>query len=142
VPRIYERVYAAISAKLDEGSPVKRALFKLAVDVGWARFQREQGRGGWKLSFLLWPLLNKLVAQKILDRLAAIAHRVSGGAALAADISRMFVGLGLSVVQGYGLTETSPIVTGNHLENNFPDSVGPAVARRAGEAGRAGCGCW
>jgi long-chain acyl-CoA synthetase len=52
---------------------------------------------------------------------------VSGGAALAPEISRMFVGLGLPVVQGYGLTETSPIVTGNHLENNFPDSVGQAL---------------
>jgi len=128
VPRIYERVYAAISAKLDEGSPIKRALFKLAVDVGWARFLREQGRGGWKLSFLLWPLLNKLVAQKILNRLGGrLRTAVSGGAALAPDISRMFVGLGLPVVQGYGLTETSPIVTGNHLENNFPDSVGQPI---------------
>ncbi len=139
VPRIYERVYAAISAKLDEGSPVKRALFKLAVEVGWARFLREQGRGGWKLSFLLWPLLNKLVAQKILDRLGGrLRTAVSGGAALAADISRMFVGLGLSVVQGYGLTETSPIVTGNHLENNFPDSVGQplrGVQVKLGEQG-------
>ena len=39
----------------------------------------------------------------------------------------MFVGLGLPVVQGYGLTETSPIVAGNHLENNFPDSVGKPI---------------
>jgi long-chain acyl-CoA synthetase len=128
VPRIYERVYAAIHAKLKEGSPVKRLLFNLAVEVGWARFLREQGRGGWKLSFLLWPLLQKLVAQKILDRLGGrLRTAVSGGAALAPEISRMFVGLGLPVVQGYGLTETSPIVAGNYLENNFPDSVGQPI---------------
>ncbi|MDO8311551.1 MAG: long-chain fatty acid--CoA ligase [Sideroxyarcus sp.] len=128
VPRIYERVYAAISAKLQEGSPLKRKLFKLAVDTGWARFLHEQGRGGWQLSFLLWPILNKLVAQKILNRLGGrLRTAVSGGAALAPDISRMFVGLGLPVVQGYGLTETSPIVTGNKLENNFPDSVGQPI---------------
>lgn len=128
VPRIYERVYAAISAKLEEGSPLKRRLFKLAVDVGWDRFLREQGRGNWKPSFLLWPLLQKLVAQKILDRLGGrLRTAVSGGAALDADISRMFVGLGLGVVQGYGLTETSPIVTGNKLDNNFPDSVGQPI---------------
>jgi long-chain acyl-CoA synthetase len=128
VPRIYERVYAAIHAKLEEGSPVKRLLFNLAVEVGWARFLREQGRGGWKLSFLLWPLLQKLVAQKILDRLGGrLRTAVSGGAALAPEISRMFVGLGLPVVQGYGLTETSPIVAGNYLENNFPDSVGQPI---------------
>lgn len=128
VPRIYERVYAAISAKLEEGSPLKRKLFKLTVDVGWDRFLREQGRGEWKISFLLWPLLKKLVAQKILDRLGGrLRTAVSGGAALAPDISRMFVSFGLPVVQGYGLTETSPIVTGNHLENNFPDSVGQPI---------------
>ncbi len=128
VPRIYERVYAAISAKLEEGSPLKRKLFKLAVDTGWARFLQEQGRGGWKLSFLLWPLLKKLVAQKILDRLGGrLRTAVSGGAALAPEISRMFVGLGLPVVQGYGLTETSPIISGNHLENNYPDSVGQPI---------------
>ena len=125
VPRIYERVYAAIRAKLAEGSPVKRMLFNLAVEVGWAQFLRAQGRGGWKPSLLLWPLLQKLVAQKILDRLGGrVRTAISGGAALAPEISRMFVGLGLPVVQGYGLTETSPIVSGNHLENNFPDSVG------------------
>jgi long-chain acyl-CoA synthetase len=128
VPRIYERVYAAINAKLKEGSPLKRMLFNLAVEVGWARFLREQGRGGWKLSFLLWPLLQKLVAQKILDRLGGrLRTAVSGGAALAPEISRMFVGLGLPVVQGYGLTETSPIISGNKLENNYPDSVGQPI---------------
>jgi long-chain acyl-CoA synthetase len=128
VPRIYERVYAAISAKLAEGSPLKRMLFDLAVEVGWARFLHGQGRGGWKLSFLLWPLLQKLVAQKILARLGGrVRTAVSGGAALAPDISRVFVGLGLPVLQGYGLTETSPIVSGNKLASNYPDSVGQAI---------------
>ncbi|MDD2700662.1 MAG: long-chain fatty acid--CoA ligase [Sideroxydans sp.] len=125
VPRIYERIYSAISAKLEEGPALRKKLFHLAVEVGWKRFEREQGRGGWKLSMLLWPILNKLVAGKILARLGGrLRTAVTGGAALDADISRMFVGLGLPVVQGYGLTETSPIVTGNHLDNNFPDSVG------------------
>ena len=68
------------------------------------------------------------MARKILDRLGGrLRTAVSGGAALPADISRMFVGLGLPVVQGYGLTETSPIVTGNHLDSNFPDSVGQPI---------------
>jgi long-chain acyl-CoA synthetase len=128
VPRIYERIYSAISAKLEEGPALRKKLFHLAVEVGWARFEREQGRGDWKLSMLLWPILNKLVASKILARLGGrLRTAVTGGAALDADISRMFVGLGLPVVQGFGLTETSPIVTGNHLENNFPDSVGQPI---------------
>jgi long-chain acyl-CoA synthetase len=128
VPRIYERIYAAIRTKLDEGSPLKRKLFHLAVETGWARFEYAQGRGPWKASFLLWPLLQKLVAQKILDRLGGrLRTAISGGAALAPEISRVFVGLGLPVVQGYGLTETSPVISGNHLENNFPDSVGQPI---------------
>jgi long-chain acyl-CoA synthetase len=128
VPRIYERVYGAIKIKLEEGSPLKRMLFHLAVETGWARFEHEQGRGPWKVSFLLWPILQKLVAKKILDKLGGrMRVAISGGAALAPDISRVFVGLGLPVVQGYGLTETSPVITGNHLENNFPDSVGQPI---------------
>ena len=128
VPRIYERIYSAIRTKLDEGLPLKRKLFHLAVETGWARFEYAQGRASWKASFLLWPLLQKLVAQKILDRLGGrLRVAISGGAALSPEISRVFVGLGLPVVQGYGLTETSPVVTGNRLDNNFPDSVGQPI---------------
>ncbi|WP_435627106.1 AMP-dependent synthetase/ligase [Candidatus Ferrigenium straubiae] len=139
VPRIYERMYAAIRASLDEGSSLRRKLFHLAVETGWARFEREQGRGPWKPSFLLWPLLQKLVAQKVLDRLGGrLRVAVSGGAALAPEISRVFVGLGLPVVQGYGLTETSPVISGNRPENNYPDSVGQPIRDvqvRLGEQG-------
>jgi len=128
VPRIYERIYAALHAKLDEGPAIRKKLFLLAVEVGWARFLRDQGRGGWKLSFLLWPILKKLVAQKLMDRLGGrLRTAVSGGAALTAEISHTFVGLGLPVVQGFGMTETSPIATGNKLDNNFPDSVGQPI---------------
>ncbi|MCR4297184.1 MAG: long-chain fatty acid--CoA ligase [Gallionella sp.] len=128
VPRIYERMYATLRAKLDEGSPLKRKLFRLAVETGWARFEREQGRGSWKPTFLLWPLLQKLVAQKILDKLGGrLRVAVSGGAALAPEISRVFIGMGLPVVQGYGLTETGPVISGNRLENNYPDSVGQPI---------------
>lgn len=139
VPRIYERIYAAIRTKLDEGSAPKRKLFHLAVETGWARFEYGQGRGPWKTSFLLWPLLRKLVAQKILDRMGGrLRVAISGGAALAPEISRMFVGLGLPVVQGYGLTETSPVIAGNRPASNFPDSVGqpiPGIQVRLGEQG-------
>lgn len=128
VPRIYERVYGAIKVKLDEGSALKRTLFNLTVETGWSRFLHEQGRGTWKASFLLWPILQKLVAQKVLDKLGGhMRVAISGGAALPQEVSQVFVALGLPVVQGYGLTETSPVISGNHLENNFPDSVGQPI---------------
>ena len=128
VPRIYERVYAAIRSKLEEGSPLKRKLFELSVNVGWHRFENEQGRAAWHPKLLLWPLLKRLVADKILAKLGGnLRVAISGGAALAPDISRVFIGLGLPIVQGYGLTETSPVISGNKLENNFPDSVGQPI---------------
>lgn len=128
VPRIYERIYSAIRTKLDEGSPLRKKLFYLAVSVGWARFLHQQGRGPWKPGFLLWPLLDKLVARKLLARLGGrLRTAVSGGAALSPDVSRVFVGLGLPVVQGYGLTETSPVISGNHPDNNFPETVGQSI---------------
>src|ERR1019366_954124 len=52
VPRIYERILVAINTKLDEGSPIRKRLFDLAVHVGWARFLYQQGRGGWKPAFI------------------------------------------------------------------------------------------
>ncbi|HTD90193.1 MAG TPA: long-chain fatty acid--CoA ligase, partial [Burkholderiales bacterium] len=128
VPRIYERIWSAIRAKLDEGSPLKKKLFLLAVDVGYARFEHAQGRGPWKLSFLLWPLLHALVAGKVLARLGGrMRAAMSGGAAMPPEISRVFIGLGLPVVQGYGLTETSPIACANSPSDNLPASVGKSV---------------
>ncbi|HEU0220342.1 MAG TPA: long-chain fatty acid--CoA ligase [Gallionella sp.] len=128
VPRIYERVYGAVRTRLEESSPLQRKLFNFTVEVGWARFLHRQGRGAWQTSFLLWPLLQKLVAQKVLDHLGGrLRVALSGGAALSPEISQVFIGLGLPVIQGYGLTETSPVISGNHPENNFPDSVGQPI---------------
>ncbi|MEK7875933.1 MAG: AMP-binding protein, partial [Pseudomonadota bacterium] len=128
VPRIYERVYAAIKAKLDEGPPLRKRLFQLAVDVGWARFEHAQGRGGWTPGFLLWPVLKALVASKIMARLGGkLQTAFAGGAALSPDISRVFIGLGLPVIQGYGLTETSPVACANSLHDNLPASVGKPI---------------
>jgi long-chain acyl-CoA synthetase len=125
VPRIYERVYNKIQAGLAEKSPIATRLFNLAVDTGWKRFLHRQGRGGWHPGFLLWPLLNKLVAGKIMAKLGGrMRLAASGGAPLPTPIAKVFVGLGLNLVQGYGLTETSPILTGNPIDDNDPASVG------------------
>ena len=128
VPRIYERVWSRIRAALDEGPPAKKKLFMLTVDVGYARFEHAQGRGPWQPSFLLWPVLNALVAKKVLARLGGnMRAAISGGAALPPEISRVFLGLGLTVLQGYGMTETSPIASGNSPADNVPASVGRAI---------------
>ena len=128
VPRIYERIYAAISTRLEEGPALRKKLFYLAVNVGWARFLYQQKRGQWQPGFVFWPILDKLVARKLLQRLGGrLRTAISGGAALSPEISRVFVGLGLPVVQGYGLSETSPVISGNHPDNNFPETVGQVI---------------
>ncbi len=125
VPRIYERIYNAIHAKLEEGSPLKHKLFTLTVDVGWDRFEHQQGRGHWSAKMLLWPLLNILVAKKVMAKLGGrLRLSISGGAALPPKVSRLFIALGLPLVQGYGMTETSPVVSANPVDRNYPSSVG------------------
>jgi len=137
VPRIFERVYAKIMAKLEHDPPIARKLFNLAVDVGWRKFEHDQGRGPWSPALLLWPLLEKLVASKVQAKLGGnLRFTVSGGAALSPDITRLFIGLGIPVQQGYGLTETSPVIGGNTLEDNIPASIGtplPGVEVKIGD---------
>jgi long-chain acyl-CoA synthetase len=128
VPRIYERVYGAIRAKLAEGPAFRKKLFDRAIEVGYARFEHAQNRGPWMPSFLLWPVLDALVAKKIRARLGGrLRAAISGGAALPPEISRVFIGLGITVLQGYGLTETSPVSCANRPDDNLPASVGKAV---------------
>jgi long-chain acyl-CoA synthetase len=125
VPRIFERVYNKIQAGLEEKSPVARALFKLAVNTGWRRFEYQQGRAGWGPQLLLWPLLKKVVASKVMAKLGGrMRLAVVGGAPLPASVAHLFIGLGLPMIQGYGLTETSPVISVNPIENNDPAGVG------------------
>ncbi len=125
VPRIFERVYGKIKAQMDAKSPLAQKLFNLAVEVGWSRFQYLQGRGPNRPSHLLWPVLNKLVASKVMAKLGGrVRLAVCGGAPLSMPIAKVFLGFGLPLTLGYGLTETSPVISGNRLDNNDPIGVG------------------
>jgi long-chain acyl-CoA synthetase len=125
VPRIFEKVYGRIKDQLKKKSPFARRLFALAVTVGWARFEYQQGRAGWSPKLLLWPLLERVVARNVVAKLGGrLRLAVSGGAPLSPEIARVFIGLGIPIVQGYGLTETSPVISVNSLEENIPASVG------------------
>lgn len=129
VPRIYERVYAALRTKLAEGSVLARKLFYFAVSVGYSRFEQQQGRDSWHFSHLFWPILEKLVARKLMDKLGGrLRLAMSGGAALSPEISRIFIGLGLPILQGYGMTESSPVVCVNRLDDNLPSSIGRTIS--------------
>ena len=139
VPRIFERVYNKIQLQLAEKPAFARALFEKTVAVGWQRFLISQGRARWSASQLLWPLLDALVAKKIRAKLGGrLRLAVSGGAPLSNDIARTFIGLGITISQGYGMTELSPVVSTNRLNDNDPFSVGqplPEVEARIGDDG-------
>jgi long-chain acyl-CoA synthetase len=137
VPRIFERIYSRLQAQLSEKGSLSRLLFQANARIGWTHFNYRQGRQQWHPGFLLLPLLNKLVASKVLDRLGGrMRLAVSGGAPLPESAAKLFIGLGLNLLQGYGLTETSPVISVNEPGNNYPSSVGraiPGVAVKVGE---------
>ncbi len=137
VPRIYERVHARMQDALAKKGGAAQALFRLAVDVGWRRFEHAQGRASWHPELLAWPLLKKLVADGVAQKLGGrLKYAISGGAALPPDIARVFIGLGVPLLQGYGLTEAGPVVSVNRPESNIPDSIGtplPGVEIKIGD---------
>ncbi len=125
VPRIFERVHAKIMDKLEGEPKLRKKLFQLSVDLGWHDFQMQQGRASWRPTQLLWPLLKKLVAGKIQSRLGGrVRIAIVGGAAMPDKIARIFLALGVPILQGYGLTETSPIISVNSHQRNDPKTVG------------------
>jgi long-chain acyl-CoA synthetase len=123
VPRIFEKFLARVNQSL-EASPAKRWLFDQCVERGW---RVERGDARW-LDAIATPLLRSLVAKPIFERLGGrMRLAVVGGAALDPVISHTFIGLGLAMLQGYGMTEASPVISVNLLDNNDPDSVGPPL---------------
>ncbi len=125
VPRIFERAYGRIQDQLEESSSLRKWMFNQAVEAGWRHFEMRQGRAGWSPSQILRPLLNRLVGSKVRQRFGGnLRVVVSGGAPLAARISRVFIGLGVEILQGYGLTESSPVLSVNTLAHNKPHSIG------------------
>ncbi|WP_126454928.1 AMP-dependent synthetase/ligase [Sulfuriflexus mobilis] len=125
VPRIFERIYAKLNTQLDEKPALAKKLFELTVDIGWQRFQFKQHRANWHPALLAWPLLNQLVASKVTNKLGGrLRFAICGGAPLPEKIARIFIGLGVQIEQGYGLTETSPVLSVNKLDDNDPGSVG------------------
>ncbi len=139
VPRIFEKVYAKVQNQLQQKSSFAKWLFQLTLDTGWRHFEASQGRASSSSlrKTMLWPLLQRIAAAKVVDRLGGrIRLAVSGGAPLQESVSRFFLSLGLPLIQGYGLTETAPVISTNRLEHNVPASVGlplPGVQCRIGD---------
>ena len=126
VPRFYEKVYQTLVKKIDAASPTKQKLFKKALEVG-ARVA-DKKRTGASIPFglnLQHKFFNALVFKKIKKELGGnLEFLPCGGAMLKKEISEFFAAIGLPVIVGYGLTETTATVTALPTKNYVYGSVG------------------
>ncbi len=129
VPRLFEKIYATINKRVADQPPMKQKIFHRAVEVGReVALLRDRGQRVPVRLALELKVLDKLVFTKWR---AAIGGRVrffvSGGAALPPELAYIFAGAGITILQGYGLTETSPVVSFNRPEANRIGTIGQAI---------------
>jgi long-chain acyl-CoA synthetase len=140
VPRVFEKIYAKVMDNVLASSSLKRKIFFWAVKIG-----REYGKNkllnqpvSGSLQFKK-KIAHKLVFSKIIEKTGGrVRFFVSGGAPLSKDIAEFFYAMGLIILEGYGLTETSPVIAVNTLEDIKFGSVGklmPGVEVKIAEDG-------
>lgn len=123
VPRLFEKIYNLIVKSVEDGSDTKKKIFNWAVEVG-----RKYSEG--KRGFISFQkvIADKLVFDKLKQRTGGnIRLFVSGGAALPPDIDLFFRSAGLTILQGYGLTETSPVMAANSPGKEVVGVVGQVI---------------
>lgn len=129
VPRLFEKIYATINKRAAEARPIQQKIFNRAIQVGrQVAVLKDQRK----------PIPLRLAFEhNILDRLVftkwrqAVGGRmrffVAGGAALPSELAYIFLGAGIQILQGYGLTETSPVVSFNRPESNRIGTIGQTI---------------
>jgi long-chain acyl-CoA synthetase len=129
VPRIFNRIYNGIQTKLEEEGGLKKTLFEKALqNSDRLRNQQQQEGQAHTTTKLLDKFYDKLVFQKVRQRFGGrLKYAVSGGAKLSPEIAYFIDNMHISVMEGYGLTETSPIVSVNAPGQHKIGSVGKPV---------------
>ena len=126
VPRLYERVYARVSSAVEAGSPMKQRIFGWASGLGAQKYANHlagKSDSPWLAAQL--KVADMLVFGKIRERTGGrVRYFVSGSAPLAREIGEFFYGMGMLVLEGYGLTETSPFVSINRPDDFVFGTVG------------------
>ena len=140
VPRLYEKIYARVLDSATQGGPIKKGIFFWARGVGLKRARRMlagEPVGAW-IEFL-YRIAYKMVFSKLQARTGGrMRFFVSGGAPLAKQIGEFFYAAGLIIIEGYGLTESSPVLTVNRMDRIGFGTVGeplPGVEIRIAEDG-------
>ena len=122
VPRVYEKIRQAVEGKSAQ-SPVKLKILRWALKTGKAH--RAETLAGKTPTALSWKIANKLVFSKIHEAFGGCATVfISGGAPLGMDSAGWFADVGIRIFEGYGLTETSPVIAVNHTEAHRIGTVG------------------
>lgn len=131
VPRFFERVYGRVRSTVDAGPPIRQRIFNWAMDLGAQKYANHAaGRANSPWLNVRLKLADALVFKTIRARTGGrIRYMVSGSAPLAREVGEFFYGLGLLILEGYGLTETSPFVSINRPHDFRFGTVGtPAPA--------------
>jgi long-chain acyl-CoA synthetase len=129
VPRLYEKIYARVLERVRNSSAVRQRLFHWAKGVGesWVDQRLERGRVSAGLAAQHW-LADKLVFAKLRARTGGrLRFFISGGAPLPSDIARFFHAAGMPILEGYGLTETSPVIAVNTFQHVRLGTVGRPI---------------
>ncbi|MBN1493950.1 MAG: long-chain fatty acid--CoA ligase [Candidatus Omnitrophica bacterium] len=126
VPRFFERIYHGILDTIEKQSFIRRAIFTWGLRIG--RSLHTFKRRGRKVFFgtqFMYGIFNKILFVKLRESLGGnFRFFISGGAALSKDIAYFFEIIGITILEGYGLTETSPVVSVNRERNNKIGTVG------------------
>lgn len=123
VPRLFEKIYALVTNSVEEGSAVKKKIFSWALDVG-----RKYADGQRGMTSIQKSIADRLVFNKLKERTGGkIRFFVSGGAALPVEIGQFFMAAGLHILEGYGLTETSPVMCANTYGEEKMGTVGKVI---------------
>ncbi|MDR3610288.1 MAG: long-chain fatty acid--CoA ligase [Ignavibacteriaceae bacterium] len=125
VPRLFERIYAKILKNIESQSERKQKIFFWAIETGKQYMIAKKEH---KISIVLTAkrkIADKLVFSKLRDRLGGkLKFFISGGAALTRDIGEFFEAIGVLIIEGYGLTESAPIITANKIDDYKFGTVG------------------
>ncbi len=129
VPRLYEKMYAKVIANVAASSSLKQSIFWWSIKTGRKAIEkRNRGKSNGVFLGMKLKIANKLVFHKLHEVVGGrMRFFVSGGAPLSKEIGEFFDAAGIIIIEGYGLTETSPVISANLLEKYKLGTVGPPL---------------
>ena len=128
VPRLFERIQSRIQKNVDSGSVAKQKIFYWAIGVGKKYAAAKRSGSVSSILSTQYKLADKLVFSTLRERTGGrVRFFVSGGAALPRELGEFFESAGIIIIEGYGLTETSPVLTANRLDDFKYGTVGTPI---------------